>query len=163
MSCACPAAHSNSAVLPMPGSPRSTSTPLSPSRTAAKTPSTAAVSAALSSNSVIGQPSRRPSATSQATPARAQLTRRRTTHHHPHPAPATSSFQPQLGPDSDIGAGDVTLEGLGSGGQEERVVAAPDGQQRWLAGPEVVLELGIQLDVACVVKEEVQLNLVRAG
>src|SRR5262249_47252588 len=39
-------------------SPRSTSTPLKPSRTAASTPSTAAVSGARSSNSVIAQPSR---------------------------------------------------------------------------------------------------------
>src|SRR5215472_18396282 len=62
----------------------------------------------------------------------------------------------------DVGARDVTLKGLGSSGQEERVVPAPDGQQRWLARPEVLLERGVQLDVAGVVEEEIQLNLVRA-
>jgi hypothetical protein len=42
----------------------------------------------------------------------------------------------------DIGGGAVTLEGFGSGGQEERVVAAPDDQQRQLAGPEVTWNWG---------------------
>src|SRR6516165_2559283 len=62
----------------------------------------------------------------------------------------------------DIGAGDVTFEGFGSGGQEERVVAAPDGQQRWLMGAEVVLEPRVEVDVAGVVEEEVELDFVRA-
>src|SRR6185437_13393749 len=74
---ACPAAHSSSAVLPIPASPLSTSTTLSPSRTAAGTPSTAAVSAARSSNALIAQPSRPPAATSRATPARPPTRKRR--------------------------------------------------------------------------------------
>ncbi len=57
MSCACPAARSSSTVFPMPASPRRTSTPLSPSRTAASTASSAAVSMARSSSSLIAQPS----------------------------------------------------------------------------------------------------------
>jgi hypothetical protein len=57
---ASPAAQSSSAVFPIPASPRSTSAPLSPSRTAADTPSTTAVSAARSSNALIGQTFRTP-------------------------------------------------------------------------------------------------------
>src|SRR5215472_11531381 len=62
----------------------------------------------------------------------------------------------------DVGVWDVTPEGFGASGQEEWVVAAPDGQQRWPVGPEVLLERGIEVDVARVTEKEVQLNLVRA-
>src|SRR5438105_14556534 len=57
ISSACPAAQSSSAVLPTPASPRSTSTPLSPSRTAASTPSSEPVSTARPSNALIALPS----------------------------------------------------------------------------------------------------------
>jgi hypothetical protein len=63
----------------------------------------------------------------------------------------------------DVGARDVALEGFGSGRKEEGVIAAPDGKQRRLAGPEVLLEVGIVLNVAGIVQEQVQLDLVGTG
>src|SRR5262249_34733550 len=54
----------------------------------------------------------------------------------------------------DIRCGDVALKGFGSCGQKERVVAAPDGQQRWLVSAEVVLEPRVEVDIARVVENE---------
>src|SRR5260370_40182089 len=65
----------------------------------------------------------------------------------------------------DFGVAVVALESLRTGRQEERVVPAPHGEQRRLAGTEVLLEFRIQRDVAGVVEEQVELDLVvaRAG
>src|SRR5215472_2625200 len=63
---------------------------------------------------------------------------------------------------SDVCAGDITLEGLSARRQEKWVVAAPDGQQRRLALPKVFLKPGIKLDVGRVVEEQIQLDFVRA-
>jgi hypothetical protein len=68
MSPACAAAQSSSAVLPTPASPRSIRTPLSPSRTAASTPSSAPVSTARSSNALIALPSSAPGRNEQSWP-----------------------------------------------------------------------------------------------
>src|SRR5262249_39834609 len=58
---------------------------------------------------------------------------------------------------------DVALESLRACGHEERVSIAPDGQQRRLVPAKVILEPWIHLDIARVVEEQVQLDLVRAG
>jgi hypothetical protein len=59
--------------------------------------------------------------------------------------------------------GDVAPERLGAGRQEERVVAAPDRQQRRLVLAEIRLERRVQRHVARVVQEQVELDVVRAG
>ena len=53
-------------------------------------------------------------------------------------------------------------ERLGTGRQEERVVPAPDREQRRAMGADVFLEFGIERDVARIVEEQVELNLVHA-
>src|SRR5262245_61032859 len=58
---------------------------------------------------------------------------------------------------------DVTLEGLSTRRHEERVPAAPDRQQRRLVLAKVFLELRIHLDIARVVEEQVQLDLMGTG
>ena len=55
------------------------------------------------------------------------------------------------------------LKRLGAGRQEEGVVLAPDRQKARLVRAEVVLEFRIQRDVALVVAEEIELDLVGAG
>src|SRR5262249_30989310 len=57
---------------------------------------------------------------------------------------------------------DVALERFGTGWQEERIVPAPHGEKRRLAGPEILLEGRIERDGALVVAEEGELQLVRA-
>src|SRR5690242_15526000 len=57
----------------------------------------------------------------------------------------------------DFGLGIVTPEGLGAGGQEERIVLAPDGEKRRSPAAEVLLEFGIERDIALVVAEQVEL------
>src|SRR5262245_43997597 len=57
----------------------------------------------------------------------------------------------------------IALERLGASGQEERVVLAPHRKQRRSVGAEVVLELRVQRDIAGVVEEQVELDLVVAG
>ncbi len=54
------------------------------------------------------------------------------------------------------------LKASAPGGEEEGVVRAPDRQERRLVGAEIGLECRIERDVALVVAEEVELNLVRA-
>ena len=59
-------------------------------------------------------------------------------------------------------AGVVALVSLRPRRQEERIVFAPDGEQRWALGGEIGLELGIERDIARIVEEEVELDVVIA-
>src|ERR1700690_3824858 len=59
--------------------------------------------------------------------------------------------------------GNVPLEGLGTGRQKERIVLAPYRQQRRPVSAEVILESRIECDVALVVAEQIELDLVGAG
>src|SRR5262245_54968531 len=65
--------------------------------------------------------------------------------------------------EADDGPGHVAFERLGTGREEERIVPAPDRQEGWLVRSEVLLEGGVERDVALVVAEQVQLNLIRTG
>src|SRR5262249_12537670 len=65
--------------------------------------------------------------------------------------------------EADDRAANVALEGLGTGRQEERIVLAPDRQQRWLMPAEILLERGVQRDIALVVADQVQLDVVGTG
>src|SRR5262249_35155807 len=56
----------------------------------------------------------------------------------------------------------VTLERLGAGRQEKRVVLAPSCQERRLVLAKVGLKFGIERDVALVVAEEVELHVIGA-
>src|SRR5262249_56358450 len=62
-----------------------------------------------------------------------------------------------------FGIRDVPAIGLGPGRQEERVVPAPDGQQRRPPRREVAVELRIERHVARVVEEQIELDLVVTG
>src|SRR5262245_39150491 len=57
----------------------------------------------------------------------------------------------------------VPLEGVGSSREKERIGFAPDGEGGWPVQAEVFLELGIQLDVTCIVEKQIQLNVLIAG
>src|SRR5271165_2512055 len=59
-----------------------------------------------------------------------------------------------------FGRGVITPEGLGPRREEERIVLAPHGQEWWLFRAEVLLELGVERDVAGVIQEQVELNLI---
>ena len=61
------------------------------------------------------------------------------------------------------GVGNVALEGLRTRRQEKRIVLAPYGEEWRLVGAEVVLEGRIECDVALVVAEQIELDLVGAG
>src|SRR5262249_9089615 len=63
----------------------------------------------------------------------------------------------------DHGTWDVALERLGARREEERIVLAPPRQERRPPRAEVLLELRIQRDIAGVVEEQVELDLVVAG
>ena len=63
----------------------------------------------------------------------------------------------------DLGVWIIPLEGLRPGRQEERIVLAPYRKDRRTPGAEVVLEFGIERDVALIIAEQVELNLVIAG
>src|SRR5207248_7342269 len=56
----------------------------------------------------------------------------------------------------------IAFEGLGTGREEEGIVLAPHREEGWLVGAEVRLEGRIERDVALVVAEQVELELVRA-
>ena len=43
-----------------------------------------------------------------------------------------------------LGIGHITLEGIGSSGDERRVVLSPDGQQWWLVITQIFLKLWIE-------------------
>src|SRR4029077_14212181 len=62
----------------------------------------------------------------------------------------------------DLGVRIVAFEGLGPGGQEERVVLAPNRKKRRLPGADVFLEFGIERDIALVVAEQIELDFVIA-
>ena len=62
-----------------------------------------------------------------------------------------------------LGVRIVALEGLGARRQEERIVLAPHGEQRRLVLGKIGLELGIEGDVAGIVEEEIELDLIVAG
>src|SRR5215467_8316330 len=57
----------------------------------------------------------------------------------------------------------VALERFRSAREEERIVSAPCREQRWLMDAKVLLELRVQGDIAGVVKEQIELNLIVAG
>ena len=65
--------------------------------------------------------------------------------------------------EADDRIGIVALEGFGAGRQEEGIVLAPDRQERRLVAPEILLEGRLERDVALVVAEQVELDLVGAG
>ena len=57
----------------------------------------------------------------------------------------------------------IALERLGPGRQKERIVLAPDREQRRPFCAEVLLELWVEGDVAGIVQEQVELDLIIAG
>src|SRR6516164_7839930 len=57
----------------------------------------------------------------------------------------------------------VAPEGLSAGRQEERIVFAPHGKKRGQPSADVLLELGIQREVALVVAKQNELDLVVSG
>src|SRR5436309_6132544 len=65
--------------------------------------------------------------------------------------------------ESDDGTGNIPLERLGAGRQEERVVLAPHRQQRRPVRAEVFLERRVQRDIAGIIEAQVELDLVVAG
>jgi hypothetical protein len=62
--------------------------------------------------------------------------------------------------ETNVSVGDVALERFRSGGQEERIVAAPHREQRRPAGAEVLVEHRVERHVARVVEHQVELDLV---
>src|SRR5262245_41693406 len=65
--------------------------------------------------------------------------------------------------EADRSAWNVPLECLGARREEKRIVLAPHGEQWRPPRAEVFLELRVQSDVAGVVKEEIELDLVVPG
>src|SRR5260370_33856911 len=63
----------------------------------------------------------------------------------------------------DFGLRVVAFEGLGACGQEERIGPAPYREKRRPPGANVFLEFGIERDIALVVAEQIELDLVVAG
>src|SRR5262245_12876636 len=63
----------------------------------------------------------------------------------------------------DYGIGDIAPERLSAVWQEKRIIPSPRRQEARLVRPEVVLECWVESDVAPVVAEQVQLDLVSAG
>src|SRR5215469_1100000 len=61
-----------------------------------------------------------------------------------------------------FGVGNVTPVRLGALWKEERIVLAPDREQRRAVGAEILLELRVQRNIACVVEKKVELNLIIA-
>ena len=64
--------------------------------------------------------------------------------------------------ETDVRIRNVALECLGAWRQEERIVLAPDRQQRRLVRAEIILESRIERDVALVVAEQIELDFVGA-
>jgi hypothetical protein len=62
----------------------------------------------------------------------------------------------------DLGVRIVAFESFGAGNQEKRIVLSPNGEQRWLSRSEIILELRVKCDVARIVQEKVELDLVIA-
>src|SRR5215467_9767427 len=65
--------------------------------------------------------------------------------------------------EADHGTWNVALERLSTRRHEERIVLAPHRKERWPPRTEVFLELRIQRDIASVIEEQVELDLVVAG
>src|SRR5262249_4092341 len=63
--------------------------------------------------------------------------------------------------EADDGGWHVALERLRARRQEERIVPAPHGEERWFEVSEIVLEFRIERDVALVVAEQVELHVMR--
>ncbi len=63
----------------------------------------------------------------------------------------------------DFGVRVVVFEGLSAGRQEERIVLAPYREERGPPGPDVLLKFGIERDIALVVAEQIELDLVISG
>ena len=65
----------------------------------------------------------------------------------------------------DCGTGNIAPERLGTARQEKRIVLSPNCQETWLVSPEIALEDRVKRDVALVIAQQVQLNLIgaRAG
>src|SRR5580700_12315245 len=53
----------------------------------------------------------------------------------------------------------VLLKGLGSGGNEERIVFAPDREQRRCGPAKIFLEFRIKLYVRRIIQKQIELNL----
>src|SRR6516225_12413112 len=64
-----------------------------------------------------------------------------------------------------FGVRTVALERVRASWQEERIVLAPHSEQWWLLGADVFLEFGVERDIALIVAEQIELDLVvaRAG
>ena len=60
--------------------------------------------------------------------------------------------------EADDGTGNIPLERLGAGRQEERVVLAPHRQQRRPVRAEVFLERRVQRDIAGIIEAQVELE-----
>jgi hypothetical protein len=60
----------------------------------------------------------------------------------------------------DHGIGNIAPERLSTARQEKGIVLSPDREETWLVSPEVILERRVERDVALVVAQQVQLNLV---
>src|SRR5881628_142350 len=63
----------------------------------------------------------------------------------------------------DFGIGNIPPEGLSTTRQEKRIIPSPHRQEPRFVRPEIILERRVERDVALVVAEEVQLQLVGAG
>src|SRR5262249_36643144 len=63
----------------------------------------------------------------------------------------------------DFGVRVVALEGLGAGRQEKRIVLPPYRQKRGPPSAYVLLEFGIERDIALVIAKQIELDLVIAG
>src|SRR5258705_168571 len=61
------------------------------------------------------------------------------------------------------GTRNIALESLSALRQKKGIVLSPQSQEAWLVSSEVVLERRVERDIAFVVAEQVQLNLVGAG
>src|SRR5581483_9015936 len=63
----------------------------------------------------------------------------------------------------DLGIGNIALEGVRARWKKERIVLAPDGEERWTPRAEILLEFRIEGDIALVVTDEIELDLVIPG
>jgi hypothetical protein len=59
----------------------------------------------------------------------------------------------------DLGVRIIASKGLGTGGQEKRVILAPNREKRRPPGADVFLEFGIERDIAPVIAEQIELDL----
>src|SRR5712691_6448545 len=57
----------------------------------------------------------------------------------------------------------IALERRSPGRQKEQVVLTPDSEQRWPFCAEILLEIGVERDVAGVIQKQVELDFVIVG